>query len=54
MNDGLYAKINSSKGDILLKLEMEKTPGTVGNFVALAEGNLENSASLKVKDIMTV
>lgn len=44
MNDGLYAKINSAKGDILLKLEMEKTPGTVGNFVALAEGNLENSA----------
>ncbi|MGI9531826.1 peptidylprolyl isomerase [Lutimonas sp.] len=44
MNDGLYAKIKSSKGDILLKLEMEKTPGTVGNFVALAEGNLENSA----------
>ena len=44
MNDGLYAKIKSSKGDILLKLEMDKTPGTVGNFVALAEGNLENSA----------
>ncbi|MDN3643732.1 peptidylprolyl isomerase [Lutimonas halocynthiae] len=44
MNDGLYAKIKSTKGDILLKLEMEKTPGTVGNFVALAEGNLENSA----------
>jgi len=44
MNDGLYAKIKSTKGDILLRLEMEKTPGTVGNFVALAEGNLENSA----------
>jgi len=44
MNDGLYAKIKSTKGDILLKLEMGKTPGTVGNFVALAEGNLENSA----------
>lgn len=44
MNDGLYTKIKSSKGDILLKLEYEKTPGTVGNFVALAEGNMENSA----------
>ena len=44
MNDGLYAKIKSSKGDVLLTLEFEKTPGTVGNFVALAEGNMENSA----------
>lgn len=44
MDNGLYAKIKTSKGDILIKLEFEKTPGTVGNFVALAEGNLENSA----------
>lgn len=43
MNEGLYAKIKSSKGDILVDLEFVKTPGTVGNFVALAEGNLENS-----------
>ncbi|MDA9028194.1 peptidylprolyl isomerase [Flavobacteriaceae bacterium] len=43
MNDGLYAKFNTSKGDILVNLEFEKTPGTVGNFVALAQGNLENS-----------
>ncbi len=44
MDNGLYAKIRSAKGDIILNLEFEKTPGTVGNFVALSEGNLENTA----------
>jgi len=43
MNNGLYAKFNTSKGEILVNLEFKKTPGTVGNFVALAEGNLENN-----------
>ncbi len=43
MQDGIYAKFNTSKGEILVKLTHDKTPGTVGNFVALAEGNMENS-----------
>ncbi len=42
MQDGIYANITTEKGTIKIKLTHDKTPGTVGNFVALAEGNLEN------------
>lgn len=43
MQDGIYAKFNTTKGEILVKLTHDKTPGTVGNFVGLAEGQLENT-----------
>ncbi len=44
MKDGIYAKLNTTKGEILIQLHYDKTPGTVGNFIGLAEGTLENKA----------
>jgi FKBP-type peptidyl-prolyl cis-trans isomerase len=40
--EGIYAKFETSKGIVLLELTFDKTPGTVGNFVSLAEGTLKN------------
>ena len=41
LDEGLYANLQTSKGEIILQLEIEKTPVTVANFVSLAEGRNE-------------
>ena len=38
LSDGLYAKMRTNQGNIIIKLAFDKAPLTVSNFVGLAEG----------------
>ena len=41
--EGIYAKLSTSKGDIVCLLEHAKTPITVANFVGLTEGTKDSN-----------
>lgn len=50
LSDGLYVDIQTDNGDIILSLDYENTPITVGNFVSLAEGtNMRVTDSMRGK-----
>ena len=50
LGDGLFARINTNRGDIVVRLEYERTPITVCNFVALAEGRMASTGGRRYYD----
>jgi peptidylprolyl isomerase len=52
-DDGVFAKISTAKGDILIQLEYELTPLTVTNFAALAEGAMDAAQGKPFYDGLT-
>ena len=55
LDDGLYAEVKTTHGAIYLRLEYERVPLTVANFVGLAEGTIEfqNRAAERFYDGLT-
>jgi len=53
LGDGLFARITTNRGDIVVRLEFERTPLTVCNFVALAEGKMDAARGKRFYDGLT-
>jgi len=53
LGDGLFARITTNRGDIVVRLEYQRAPLTVCNFVALAEGNMNASSGRRFYDGLT-
>jgi len=53
LGNGLFARISTDRGDIVVQLEFQKTPLTVCNFVALAEGKMNVTGGKRFYDGLT-
>ena len=53
LDDGIYARMKTSKGEIIIKLDYEGAPLTVCNFVGLATGKLDATKGKPFYDGLT-
>jgi len=53
LGDGIFAQIKTNRGEIIVRLEYEKTPLTVCNFIALAEGSMNSHKGKRYYDGLT-
>jgi len=42
LGDGIFSRVETVHGEFFIKLEAEKAPLTVANFIGLTEGTIEN------------
>ena len=53
LGDGLFARITTNRGDIVVRLDYQRAPITVCNFVALAEGRMNTARGRRFYDGLT-